>query len=94
MVKYIVQFPFNAVARILSTAYYWTKECTTDKGKDVLKFRKFKKNLCKTVPFSLTLQPSCPLFLTSANTDSKENVSFKCSEIVGSLPEKGLYEII
>ena len=32
-----------------------------------------------------------PEFLTSANADSKKNVSFEYSEIVGSLPEKDLY---
>ena len=60
------------------------------KGKDVIKIRKFPKNLSKTVPFSLTLQSCSPEFLTSANTDSKKNVFFEYSEIVGSLPKKGL----
>ena len=60
-------------------------------GKGVLKFRKFQKNLCESVPFYLTLQPCSPEFLTSANAGSKKNVSFEYSEIVGSLPEKGLY---
>ena len=31
---------------------------------------------CKTEPFSLTLQPCNPDFLTPANTDFKKNVSF------------------
>ena len=55
---------------------------------DHLKFRKFQKNLCRTVPFSLTLQSCSPEFLTSAKTDCKTNVSFECFEIVGSLPEE------
>ena len=31
---------------------------------------------CETDPFSLTLQPCNPDFLTPANTDFKKNVSF------------------
>ena len=46
------------------------------KGKDVLKFRKFRKKfLCKTVPFSLTFQPCSPEFTTSRNTDLKKNIT-------------------
>ena len=59
-------------------------------GKGILKFRKFQKNLCESVPFTLTLQSCSPEFLTSANADSMKNVSFEYSETVGSLPEKGV----
>ena len=55
------------------------------------KISKIPKTLSESVPFSLTLQPWIPEFLTSANADSKKNISFEYSEIVGSLPEKGLY---
>ena len=60
---------------------------SAQKRKDVLKSH---KNLCETVALSRMLQPCNPEFLTSANTDSKESVSFffEYSEIVGSLPEK------
>ena len=89
-----VGFPFNRVARIQSTAYYQTAlqihSGSAQKGKDVLKFEKFKKKLCETVSLSLMIKPCSPEFLTSANTDSKKNVSFEYSEIAGSLPEKGL----
>ena len=82
------------VAQITSIAYYQTvlqihSGCAR-KGKDILKFRKFQKHLCETVPFFLTLQRCSPEFLTSANTCSNKKVSFEYSEIVGSLPEKGL----
>ena len=49
-----------------------------------------KKKISETVPFPPTPEPCRPEFLTSWNTGSKENVSFGYSEIVGSLPEKGL----
>ena len=84
--------PFR-VARIKSTAYCQTalkiQSGSAQKGKDILKFRKFQKHFCETVPLLLTLQPCSPKFLTSANTRSKKYVSFEYSEIVGSLPQKG-----
>ena len=49
-----------------------------------------KKSLRKCA-FCLTLQLYSPEFLTSANADFKKNVFFEKSEIVGSLPKKGLY---
>ena len=58
--------------------------------KGVLKFRKFQKNLCEGVSLYLPLQPCSPEFLNSLNTGSQKNVFFECSEIVGSLIEKGL----
>ena len=70
--------------------------CTTDtlrgaqKGQYFLKYQQFQKNLCETVVFFPTLQLCSPKFLTSANTDSRENVSFDCSEIAVKLPEKDL----
>ena len=82
------------VARIQSTAYRTALQMHSENAqniKGVLKFRNFQKNLCERVPFSLTLQPCSLEFLTSANADSKKNVSFQYFEIVGSLPEKGLY---
>ena len=91
---YVVEFPFNRVARIWSTAYYWTARQihsgSAHREKDVLRFRKFQNDICETVSFSLTLQGCSPEFLTSANTHSKKNVSFEYSKIVGSLPEKSL----
>ena len=68
--------------------------CTTDtfwkclERKGCPKILKIPKRSLPTVPFSLTPQPCSLEFLTSANTDSKKNASFECSEIVGSLPEK------
>ena len=50
------------------------------------------QNLCETVPFSLTLQPCSPEYLTLVKTDSKKNVSFECFEVVGSLQEKGSFD--
>ena len=35
-----------------------------------------------------------PEFLTSANIDSKKNVSFECSEIVGVCQRKAYNEVI
>ena len=58
--------------------------------KDASKVRKFQKNLCKTVPFPLTLQTCNPQPIKSAKTNSKKNASFECSEIPRSLPGKGL----
>ena len=91
---YVVEFTFNRVARAQYTAYYGTAlqihSGSARKRKYVLKFRKFQKKLCETVPFYLTLQPCSPEFLTSANTDSKKKFFFEYSEIVESLPEKGL----
>ena len=37
------------------------------KGKDLLKFQKFRNLFCKATPFSWTLQPCSPEFPTSAN---------------------------
>ena len=48
------------------------------------KILKITQNLCDTVPFSLTLQPCSPEYLTSVNTYSKKNVSFEGFEIVWS----------
>ena len=83
------------VARIKSTSYYQAApqihSGSDQNGKDILKFQKFQKHLCKTVPFFPNATVLSPEFLTSANTDSKKNVSFDCSELVVSLPEKGLY---
>ena len=58
---YVVEFPFNAGARIQSTAYYWTvlkiHSENAQKGKDVLNFLKFKKNLsCLSFFNARTLQ--------------------------------------
>ena len=58
--------------------------------KDCSKSLKFQKTLGKTIPFPLKLQACNAQFLTLPKTDSKKNVSFECSEIVGSLPGKGL----
>ena len=75
----VVEFPFNTVSRTQPSAYCRTALQThagsVQKGKDVLEFCKFQKNICGTVLFSLTLQPCSPEFLTSANTDSKKMFS-------------------
>ena len=47
-----------------------------------------KKNICKTIPFSLTSQPFSPEFPTSKKTYLKKNVSCSCSEILGKLPRE------
>ena len=89
--------PLNVNAQIQSTAYYRTKNSTSDnflkvfrKKRLYYKFKNSKKNLCKTVPFRLTLKVCSPQFLPSAKTDSKKNVSFEYSQIVRGLPGKGL----
>ena len=93
--KYLAEFPFIRVARIESTASYRTPlqihSESTQKGNNVLKSRKFQNNLCESVSFSLTLEPCSPEILTSNNGDYKKNVCFEYSEIVATLPEKGLF---
>ena len=93
--KNVAEFPFLRAARISFTAYYRTTlqihSESAEKVKGILEFQKFQKNLCESVPFSLTLQPCSLEFLASANADSKKNVSIEYSEIVRSLPEKALY---
>ena len=84
--KYVVKFSFIRVAR-LQNRYILR---VLRKGKGVLKFWKFQKN--RKYAF-LTLQPCSAEFLTSANVCSKKNVSFEYSEMVGSLPDIGLYWI-
>ena len=88
-----MEFNFIRVARLWSTAYYRTAlqihSESAQKGKGVLKFQKFHINICKSVPFFLTLQPCSLEFLTSANPDPKKNVFFEFSERVESLSEKG-----
>ena len=66
---------------------FW--KCSERKGYSKMSKIK-KKNICKTVTFSLTLQCCSPEFPPSAKRDSKKNDSFECSDIVGSLPGKGL----
>ena len=57
---------------------FW--KCSESKGSS--KISKIPKSICKTVPFSLTLQPCSPELSISANIDSKKNSSFVYSEIV------------
>ena len=97
-VKYIVDFLFHKVARIQSTVYLSDcSECSERKGCSKIsktqkkKKKKKKGHLSETAPFSLTQQPCNPEFLSSANADCKKKISFECSDIVGSLPEKGLW---
>ena len=90
---YVVEFPFNAGARIQSTAYYWTvlkiHSENAQKGKDVLNFLKFKKNLsCLSFFNARTLQSS---ILTSANTDFKKNVSFWVIWNISKISQKNVY---
>ena len=90
---YLVEFPFNAGARIQSTAYYWTvlkiHSENAQKGKDVLNFLKFKKNLsCLSFFNARTLQSS---ILTSANTDFKKNVSFWVIWNISKISQKNVY---
>ena len=88
-----MDFPFKRVARIQPTAFYRTElqiySRRAQKGKDVLKFQNFQK-IFETVPPSLTLQPYSRYFLTSVNRESKKNVSFEYSEIVGSATERNI----
>ena len=72
-----------------NTVYQYFSE-SAQKEKDALKFENSKKIFAKLFLFPLTLQACNPQFLTSAKTDSKKNVFFECSEIVGSLPGKDL----
>ena len=51
---YVIEFPFNKIVRLQSTAYYRIKNSTTDffsgsaqKGKDVLKLSHFQKKSWK-----------------------------------------------
>ena len=80
--------PFR-VARINSTAYYRTAP-QTHSGSAQKTSKKFFVKLSLFFLTLLTLQPCNPKFLTSANAVSKKKISFECSEIVRSLPEKGL----
>ena len=80
-------------ARIKITAYYRDAlqiHSGSGQRKGYSKISEISKNLCENVPFFLTLQSCSPEFLTSANTNSKKSASFAYSEIVGTLPEKGL----
>ena len=61
---------------------------SAQKEKDILKARKFQKNLCKFVSFFITYACNSQ-FVTSRKTDSKKNVPFECSDIVRSLRGKG-----
>ena len=85
---YVVEFPLGCANEVYSLLQIHSG--SAQKGKDILKFQKFQKSLCGTIPFSPTLQSCSPEFLSSASTDSKKNVSFDCSEVIASLPEKGL----
>ena len=92
---YVVEFLYKKGKQIQSTAHYWAAlQIHSGSAQKVflyvIKSQKFQKNLFQTVPFSLTLQTSSPEFLTSGNADSKKNAFFGYSEIVGSLPLKGL----
>ena len=71
---YALEFPFNTVTRMQSTAYYQTKDCTADTFWKCLERRGSSKN-SKTPKkrFFLTLQPYSPEFQTSANTDDSKN---------------------
>ena len=83
---YVLEFPFERVARIQSTAYYRNilqiHSGSAQKGKDVLKFQKFQKNICEFVPFSLTLQPCSPEFRYTFLTERWNNY---CYESFGKL---------
>ena len=92
---YVVEFLYKKGKQIQSTAHYWAAlQIHSGSAQKVflyvIKSQKFQKNLFQTVPFSLTLQSSSPEFLTSGNADPKKNAFFGYSEIVGSLPLKGL----
>ena len=52
-----MEFSLDKIALLQSTAYYRTKNITTDYF--------LLRNHCKTVPFPLTLQTCRPEFLTS-----------------------------
>ena len=84
-ITYVVEFPFNEIARLQSTTYCRTKNSTADTGtyparKICYNFRKFQKNLWKTVRFLLNssgLQTSIDF---NKHRDSEKNVSCECSE--------------
>ena len=84
-----VEFPFNRVSQIQSTAYCRTvlqiHSTSAQKGKNVLKFQKIAY-----YPFFTNATALQSRISASANTGSKKNVSFECSGIVGSLPQKSL----
>ena len=88
---YVVEFPFNAGARIQSTAYYWTtkdtfRKCSERKG--CSKLSKIQKKSKLSLFFSRTLQSS---ILTSANTDFKKNVSFWVIWNISKISQKNVY---
>ena len=91
-----MEFYFNKIARLQSTAHYQTKNFVTGTFQEVLKkermFRNFKNSekSLQNISFSLMLQACSPDFPTSTKTDSKKNVFCDCSEIVGNLPGKNL----
>ena len=86
---YVVEFPFNAGARIQSTAYYWTvlkiHSENAQKGKDVLNFLKFKKNLSC---LSFFLEPCSPAFWLQQTQTSRKMFPFEWSEISQKFPRK------
>ena len=89
---YVVEFPFNAGARIQSTAYYWTvlkiHSENAQKGKDVLNFLKFKKKLnCLTFFNATTLQSR---ILTSANRLQEKCFLLSDLKYLKNFPEKRL----
>ena len=76
-----MDFPFNEIARLQSTAYYWNKPSITDTFLEVLRrermFENFK-NLKKPLQNCLFFSNATGLqsIISSFNkTDSKKNVS-------------------
>ena len=71
---HVIEFFFNKIVTLQSTAYYRIKNSTTDffsgsaqKGKDVLKLPRFQKKSCKITDLQFRIS-----FLTEKHT--KENV--------------------
>ena len=75
-----------------STAYYLTAlqiySGTAKKGKDVVNFQKFQKNL-NCLSF-LTLQPCSPELSLQQTQTPRKMLPFECSETFQNFTEKGL----
>ena len=93
-ITYVVEFPFNEIARLQSTKNSTADTGTYPERKRCYNFRKFQKNLWKNVPFLLTHQ-ACRLQLTSTKTETpRKTFSCGCSEKFAYWSEKLCNEVI
>ena len=97
---HVIEFFFNKIVTLQSTAYYRVKNSTTyffsgsaHKGKDVIKLPCFQKNPAKLSLFSnfTGLQFRISV-LTEKHT--KKIFSCECSKLVVNLPENVYIEVI